>query len=115
MMQKSFNQLGGMQLDRDARALISHFSNMTQRTTADKIKINLFLLGTTTVENKLQKGRSTILITKEGNFLKANNKNVLTNVPDNVVLTPWTDGSAFVGATWDEQSSRHVFNLGVLQ
>ncbi|KAF5207735.1 Galactinol--sucrose galactosyltransferase [Thalictrum thalictroides] len=54
-------------------------------------------------------------ITKEGNFLKANNKNVLTNVPDNVVLTPWTDGSAFVGATWDEQSSRHVFNLGVLQ
>ncbi|KAF5191391.1 Conserved oligomeric golgi complex subunit, partial [Thalictrum thalictroides] len=56
MMQKSFNQLGGMQLDSDARALISHFSNMTQRTTADKIKINLFLLGATTVENKLQKG-----------------------------------------------------------
>ncbi|PIA27373.1 hypothetical protein AQUCO_07800007v1 [Aquilegia coerulea] len=25
------------------------------------------------------------------------------------------DGSAFVGATWDEQSCRHIFNLGVLQ
>ncbi|KAF5201671.1 Conserved oligomeric golgi complex subunit, partial [Thalictrum thalictroides] len=48
MMQKMFNQFGGLQLDRDARALVSHFSNMTQRTASDKIKINLFLLGATT-------------------------------------------------------------------
>ncbi|PIA58358.1 hypothetical protein AQUCO_00500346v1 [Aquilegia coerulea] len=58
---------------------------------------------------------ATKTITKEGNSLRANNKNVLTNVPDNVVLTPSVDGSAFVGATWDEQSCRHIFNLGVLQ
>ncbi|KAK6918694.1 Conserved oligomeric Golgi complex, subunit 4 [Dillenia turbinata] len=36
MMQKRFNQLGGLQLDRDARALVSHFSGMTQRTVRDK-------------------------------------------------------------------------------
>ncbi|KAH1259618.1 Conserved oligomeric Golgi complex subunit 4 [Glycine max] len=36
MMQKRFSQLGGLQLDRDARALVSHFSAMTQRTVRDK-------------------------------------------------------------------------------
>ncbi|KAK9275381.1 hypothetical protein L1049_022645 [Liquidambar formosana] len=36
MMQKRFSQLGGLQLDRDARALVSHFSSMTQRTVRDK-------------------------------------------------------------------------------
>eukprot|EP00249_Psilotum_nudum_P021597 c28167_g1_i1 orf=66-2351(+) len=36
MMQKHFNQLGGLQLDRDARALVGHFSAMTQRTVRDK-------------------------------------------------------------------------------
>ncbi|MED6127114.1 Golgi transport complex subunit 4 [Stylosanthes scabra] len=36
MMQKRFSQLGGLQLDRDARALVSHFSVMTQRTVRDK-------------------------------------------------------------------------------
>ncbi|XP_026438096.1 conserved oligomeric Golgi complex subunit 4-like [Papaver somniferum] len=36
MMQKKFSQLGGLQLDRDARALVSHFSGMTQRTVGDK-------------------------------------------------------------------------------
>ncbi|PSS05110.1 Conserved oligomeric Golgi complex subunit 4 like [Actinidia chinensis var. chinensis] len=36
MMQKIFSQLGGLQLDRDARALVSHFSSMTQRTVRDK-------------------------------------------------------------------------------
>ncbi|KAF8379907.1 hypothetical protein HHK36_027372 [Tetracentron sinense] len=30
MMQKRFSQLGGLQLDKDARALVSHFSGMTQ-------------------------------------------------------------------------------------
>ncbi|KAD4982576.1 hypothetical protein R6Q59_002186 [Mikania micrantha] len=36
MMQKQFSQLGGLQLDRDVRALVSHFSGMTQRTVRDK-------------------------------------------------------------------------------
>lgn len=36
MTQKRFNQLGGLQLDRDARTLVGHFSNMTQRTVRDK-------------------------------------------------------------------------------
>ncbi|KAI3928511.1 hypothetical protein MKW98_024112 [Papaver atlanticum] len=36
MMQKKFSQLGGLQLDRDARALVNHFSGMTQRTVRDK-------------------------------------------------------------------------------
>lgn len=36
MMQKRFSQLGGLQLDRDARALVHHFSSMTQRTVRDK-------------------------------------------------------------------------------
>eukprot|EP00250_Pteridium_aquilinum_P033733 c6169_g1_i1 orf=150-2504(+) len=34
--QKRFNQLGGLQLDRDARSLVAHFSSMTQRTVRDK-------------------------------------------------------------------------------
>ncbi|CAA7013042.1 unnamed protein product [Microthlaspi erraticum] len=36
MMQKRFSQLGGLQLDRDMRALVSHFSGMTQITVRDK-------------------------------------------------------------------------------
>ncbi|XP_030523683.2 conserved oligomeric Golgi complex subunit 4-like [Rhodamnia argentea] len=36
MMQKRFSPLGGLQLDKDARALASHFSSMTQRTVRDK-------------------------------------------------------------------------------
>ncbi|XP_071736060.1 conserved oligomeric Golgi complex subunit 4-like [Rutidosis leptorrhynchoides] len=36
MMQKRFSQLGGLQLDRDVRTLVSHFSGMTQRTVRDK-------------------------------------------------------------------------------
>ncbi|XP_051128990.1 conserved oligomeric Golgi complex subunit 4 [Andrographis paniculata] len=36
MMQKKFSQLGGLQLDRDVRTLVSHFSSMTQRTVRDK-------------------------------------------------------------------------------
>ncbi|GAV75387.1 COG4 domain-containing protein [Cephalotus follicularis] len=36
IMQKRFSQLGGLQLDRDSRTLVSHFSSMTQRTVRDK-------------------------------------------------------------------------------
>lgn len=61
-----------------------------------------------------QQGKSTI-ITKEENCLRANNRDVLTNVPSNVVVTPYTDGSVFVGARVNQNSSRHIFNLGLLQ
>ncbi|XP_039121919.1 conserved oligomeric Golgi complex subunit 4 [Dioscorea cayenensis subsp. rotundata] len=36
MMQKKFSQLGGLQLDREVRALVNHFSEMTQRPVRDK-------------------------------------------------------------------------------
>lgn len=34
--QKRFNQLGGLQLDREARALVAHFGGLTQRAVRDK-------------------------------------------------------------------------------
>lgn len=36
MTQKKFNQLGGLQLDRDCRTLLVHFSGMSSRTVRDK-------------------------------------------------------------------------------
>ncbi|CAL4888021.1 unnamed protein product [Urochloa decumbens] len=36
MMQKRFNQLGGLQLDKEVRSLINHFSEMSQRPVRDK-------------------------------------------------------------------------------
>ncbi|KAK6133141.1 hypothetical protein DH2020_033180 [Rehmannia glutinosa] len=39
----------------------------------------------------------------------------LVGVPDNVVMTPCSDSSAFLGATSTESSSRHVFRLGVIE
>mmetsp|Transcript_26 Transcript_26/g.78 ORF Transcript_26/g.78 Transcript_26/m.78 type:complete len:746 (+) Transcript_26:194-2431(+) len=36
LAKKSFNQLGGLQLDRDVRNLVSHLSEFTQRTIRDK-------------------------------------------------------------------------------
>ncbi|KAG6500419.1 conserved oligomeric Golgi complex subunit 4-like [Zingiber officinale] len=36
MVQKRFSQLGGLQLDREVRALINHFSEMSQRPVRDK-------------------------------------------------------------------------------
>ncbi|KAF3438697.1 hypothetical protein FNV43_RR21461 [Rhamnella rubrinervis] len=39
----------------------------------------------------------------------------LTSVPNNVVLTPFKNSSAFVGATSTEASSRHVFKLGEIR
>ncbi|XP_020273551.1 conserved oligomeric Golgi complex subunit 4-like [Asparagus officinalis] len=36
MMQKRFSQLGGLQLDREVRALVNHFSEMSQRPVRDK-------------------------------------------------------------------------------
>ncbi|XP_075503723.1 putative galactinol--sucrose galactosyltransferase 2 [Primulina tabacum] len=42
-------------------------------------------------------------------------KVVLTGVPENVVVSPANSGSAFLGASSSSSSSRHVFNLGVLE
>ncbi|KAL1542017.1 putative galactinol--sucrose galactosyltransferase 2 isoform X2 [Salvia divinorum] len=47
--------------------------------------------------------------------LMVRGKVVLTGVPDNVVVTPSSSGSAFVGATSTSPSSHHVFNLGTLE
>ncbi|GFP99042.1 probable galactinol--sucrose galactosyltransferase 2 [Phtheirospermum japonicum] len=40
---------------------------------------------------------------------------VLTRVPENIVISPSSSGSAFVGANSKTLSSRHVFNLGILE
>lgn len=46
--------------------------------------------------------------------LTVRGKVVLTGVPANVVVSPASCGSAFVGATSPEESSRHVFTMGIL-
>lgn len=53
-------------------------------------------------------------VLKDGN-LRINGKDALTGVPGNVVVTPFTNTSAFVGATATSADSRHVFKLGVIQ
>ncbi|KAJ0082230.1 hypothetical protein Patl1_09639 [Pistacia atlantica] len=57
---------------------------------------------------------STRPVLKDGN-LCINGKNVLTGVPDNVIVTPYNNTSAFVGATSSENRARHVFKLGIIQ
>ncbi|KAK4427037.1 putative galactinol--sucrose galactosyltransferase 2 [Sesamum alatum] len=47
--------------------------------------------------------------------LMVRGKVILTGVPDNVVVSPASAGSAFIGANSTTLSSRHVFNLGVLE
>ncbi|XP_017604223.1 probable galactinol--sucrose galactosyltransferase 2 [Gossypium arboreum] len=66
-----------------------------------------------------QKWRQNMLLAtrpllKDGN-LSINGKEVLKDVPDNIVVMPLTDTSAFVGATSPHASSRHVFKLGVIK
>ncbi|CAN6690336.1 unnamed protein product [Malus baccata var. baccata] len=51
----------------------------------------------------------------EDGILSVNGNDVLTHVPDNVVVTPLTDSSAFLGATSQTASSRHVFKLGLVR
>ncbi|KAM6585512.1 hypothetical protein CsatB_012514 [Cannabis sativa] len=53
-------------------------------------------------------------VLKDG-ALSIGGKGALTNVPDNVVVTPFTNSSAFVGATSADESARHVFKLGVIR
>ncbi|XP_011072000.1 probable galactinol--sucrose galactosyltransferase 2 [Sesamum indicum] len=47
--------------------------------------------------------------------LMVRGKVVLTGVPGNVVISPASSGSAFIGASSTSSSSRHVFSLGVLE
>lgn len=56
----------------------------------------------------------TTTIIQDGCLL-VNDKAVFTQVPQNVVVSPASYGSAFLGATSPTPSSRHVFTLGVLQ
>lgn len=51
---------------------------------------------------------------KEG-VLRINGRESLTRVPENVTITPVSDGSVFLGAVSNEERSRHVFKLGNLQ
>ena len=53
-------------------------------------------------------------VLKDGT-LSISGKDTLTGVPDNVVVTPLTNSSAFVGASSEDASSRHVFKLGVIR
>lgn len=66
-----------------------------------------------------QKWRQNMLLAtrpllKDGN-LSINGKEVLKDVPENIVVMPLTDTSAFVGATSPHASCRHVFKLGVIK
>ncbi|XP_047170337.1 probable galactinol--sucrose galactosyltransferase 2 [Vigna umbellata] len=47
--------------------------------------------------------------------LTVRGKTVLSHVPGNVVVSPVGTESAFLGATLTVSSSRHVFDLGILQ
>ncbi|KAK1273993.1 hypothetical protein QJS04_geneDACA007847 [Acorus gramineus] len=47
--------------------------------------------------------------------LEVNGRGALIGVPDNVVVSPMANGSAFLGAVSDEVKCRHVFNLGILR
>ncbi|BAT87605.1 hypothetical protein VIGAN_05099400 [Vigna angularis var. angularis] len=51
---------------------------------------------------------------KDG-ILSVDGKDALRGVPENVVVTPFTASSAFIGASSADASSRLVFKLGVIQ
>ena len=51
---------------------------------------------------------------KDGSLM-VRGKVVLTKVPQNVVVSSLSKGSAFIGATSAFPSSRHVFSLGILK
>ncbi|KAK4839258.1 hypothetical protein QYF36_020453 [Acer negundo] len=52
-------------------------------------------------------------VLKDGN-LNINSKDLLRDVPENILVTPLTNTSAFVGATSTQSLSRHVFKLGFI-
>lgn len=47
--------------------------------------------------------------------LSFNGAEALVAVPDNVVITPSSESSVFLGSTSSESTSRHVFKLGVIE
>ncbi|KAL0310807.1 UNVERIFIED_CONTAM: putative galactinol--sucrose galactosyltransferase 2 [Sesamum angustifolium] len=51
----------------------------------------------------------------QNGILSFNGTEALVGVPDNVVITPGSDSSAFLGAISTQSSSRHVFKLGVIE
>ncbi|KAL0300916.1 UNVERIFIED_CONTAM: putative galactinol--sucrose galactosyltransferase 2 [Sesamum radiatum] len=51
----------------------------------------------------------------QNGVLSFNGTEALVGVPDNVVITPGSDSSAFLGAISTQSSSRHVFKLGVIE
>ncbi|KAM7271556.1 hypothetical protein ACFE04_030770 [Oxalis oulophora] len=53
-------------------------------------------------------------VLKDGT-LSFNGNDVIRNVPENVLVTPLTGTSLFVGAESETSSSRHVFKLGVIK
>lgn len=53
-------------------------------------------------------------VVKDG-VLSFDGYHALKGIPDNVVVTPWTNSSLFLGATSTHSSSRHVFKLGELE
>lgn len=53
-------------------------------------------------------------VVKDG-CLMVRGKVVLTGVPPNVVISPASGGSAFIGASSKNLSSYHVCSLGVLE
>lgn len=53
-------------------------------------------------------------VVKDG-VLIFNSYHALKGIPDNVVVTPWTKSSVFLGATSTSSSSRHVFKLGEIE
>lgn len=55
-------------------------------------------------------------VVKDG-VLSFNGIDALKGIPDNVVMTPWSGSSAFLGATSseDHSTSRIVFKLGVIK
>lgn len=57
---------------------------------------------------------STTPAVKDG-ILSVNGKDVLFDVPDNVMVTPLTNSAAFIGATSMVMASRHVFKLGLIR
>lgn len=61
---------------------------------------------------------SVLLDTKpviKNGVLSYNGNNALFGIPDNVVVTPWSNSSFFLGATFTKSTCRHVFKLGLIE
>ncbi|KAH0912301.1 hypothetical protein HID58_035622 [Brassica napus] len=74
-------------------------------------------------ESLKQFGPETMTITSnisvQNDNLVVQGKTILTKIPDNIILTPVTgagsDSGAFIGATFEQSKSLHVFPIGVLE